>query len=83
MKFLLQTMLNSKSIVKFYGTIISLTLLLLIEEYKELFCLTLSKYLKDSGSRSQISLKRNIFGLVRRLFLLIFNYSRHKYWVFI
>ena len=36
MEFLLQTMVTSKSSIKFYGTVISLALLLSIEQYKEL-----------------------------------------------
>ena len=36
MEFLLQTMVTSKDSMKFYGTVISLTLLFSIEQYKEL-----------------------------------------------
>jgi len=39
MEFLLQTMVTLKSSIKFYGTIIFLTILLSIEQYKELSCL--------------------------------------------
>ena len=39
MKSLLQTMVTSKGSMKFYGTVISLSLLLSIEQYKELSCL--------------------------------------------
>ena len=36
MEFLLQTMITSKGGMKFYGKVISLTLVLSIEQYKEL-----------------------------------------------
>ena len=36
MEFLLQTMVTSQNSIKLYGTVISLTLLLSIEQYKEL-----------------------------------------------
>ena len=39
MKFLMQTMVTLKGIMKLYGTVIFLTLLLSIEQYKELSCL--------------------------------------------
>ena len=39
MEFLLQIMVTSKGSIKFCGTVISLTLLLPIEQYKELSCL--------------------------------------------
>ena len=40
MKILLQTMVTSKGSMKFYGMVISVTLLFSIEQYKELSCLS-------------------------------------------
>lgn len=42
-----------------------------------------TKVLKESDSRSQFSLKRSVFRLIRRLSLLRFNYFRCKYRTFI
>ena len=85
MKFLLQTMVTSKGSTEFYGMVISLTLLFPIEQYKELSRLSDSYWSikKESGNRSQFSLKRGGFGLIRRLSPLRFNYSKSKYGAFI